>query len=64
LAALERELKAGGNRSVTAFRPVGVNHLLQPPPVQWTMLNGEMKPIFSPAVQEQMRQWLAIQIGK
>ena len=64
LAALERELKAGGNRSVTVFRPVGVNHLLQPPPVQWTMLNGEMKPIFSPAVQEQMRQWLAIQIGK
>ncbi len=64
LAALERELKAGGNRAVTAFRPVGVNHLLQPPPVQWTMLNGEMKPVFSPAVQEQMRQWLTTQIGK
>jgi pimeloyl-ACP methyl ester carboxylesterase len=64
LAALERELKAGGNRLVTAFRPVGVNHLLQPPPMQWTMLNGEMKPIFSPAVQELMRQWLATQMGK
>lgn len=64
LAALERELKAGGNRLVTAARPVGVNHLLQPPPVQWTMLNGEMKPVFSPAVQELMRQWLTTQIGK
>jgi pimeloyl-ACP methyl ester carboxylesterase len=64
LAALERELKAGGNRLVTSFRPVGVNHLLQPPAVQWTMLNGEMKPIFSPAVEELMRQWLATQIGK
>jgi pimeloyl-ACP methyl ester carboxylesterase len=64
LAALEHELKAGGNRLVTAFRPVGVNHLLQPPPVQWTMLNGEMKPVFSPAVQEFMRQWLTTQIGK
>jgi pimeloyl-ACP methyl ester carboxylesterase len=64
LAALERELKAGGNRLVTSFRPVGVNHLLQPPPLQWTMLNGEMKPIFSPAVQELMRQWLTTQIGK
>lgn len=64
LAALERELKAGGNRAVTAFRPVGINHLLQPPPVQWTMLNGEMKPIFAPAVQELMRQWLATQVGK
>ena len=64
LAALERELKAGGNRLVTSFRPVGVNHLLQPPPMQWTMLNGEMKPIFSPAVQELLRQWLTAQIGK
>lgn len=64
LAALERELKAGGNRLITAARPIGVNHLLQPPPIQWTMLNGEMKPIFSPAVQELMRQWLATQIGK
>jgi pimeloyl-ACP methyl ester carboxylesterase len=64
LAALERELKAGGNRLVTAFRPVGINHLLQPPTMQWTMLNGEMKPIFSPAVQELMRQWLATQLSK
>jgi len=64
LAALERELKAGGNRLVSTLRPVGVNHLLQPPPMQWTMLNGEMKPIFSPAVQESMRQWLTTQIGK
>jgi pimeloyl-ACP methyl ester carboxylesterase len=64
LAALERELKSGGNRLVTSFRPLGVNHLLQPPPLQWTMLNGEMKPIFSPTVEELMRQWLATQIGK
>ena len=29
---LARELRANGNRRVTALRPVGVNHLLQPPP--------------------------------
>ncbi|MDO7885245.1 alpha/beta hydrolase family protein [Hymenobacter cheonanensis] len=64
LAALERELRAGGNRLVTAFRPAGVNHLLQPPNLQWTMLNGELKPIVAPVVQEELRQWLATQLGK
>jgi len=61
LAALAHELHASGNRAVTALRPAGVNHLLQPPTVQWTMLNGEMKPTFSPLVQEQLAQWLAAQ---
>ena len=64
LAALERELKASGNRAVTAARPAGVNHLLQPPNYQWTLLNGELKPVFSPAVQELLRQWLATQLAK
>lgn len=31
LPPLERGLRAGGNRAVTVLRPVGVNHLLQPP---------------------------------
>jgi pimeloyl-ACP methyl ester carboxylesterase len=64
LTALERELRAGGNRLVTAWRPVGINHLMQPPTLQWTMLNGELKPVFAPVVQEELRQWLATQLGK
>lgn len=64
LATLEHGLKAKGNHRVTTFRPAGVNHLLQPPQLQWTMLNGEMKPAFSPVVQEELRQWLVAQLGK
>jgi dienelactone hydrolase len=61
LPPLERGLRAGGNRAVTVLRPAGVNHLLQPPRLQWAMLNGEPKPIMSPAVEEAIRQWL---VGK
>jgi pimeloyl-ACP methyl ester carboxylesterase len=59
LPPLQRVLKASGNRAVTVLRFAGVNHLLQPPQIQWTMLNGEMKPIVSPLVEEAVRQWLA-----
>ncbi|RZL16259.1 MAG: alpha/beta hydrolase [Hymenobacter sp.] len=61
LPPLERGLRAGGNRAVTVLRPAGVNHLLQPPRLQWAMLNGEPKPLVSPVVEEAIRQWL---VGK
>ena len=57
LTPLEKELKSV-NRNVVARRVAGANHLFQPPPAEWTMLDGEMKPIFSPAAQEAMREWI------
>ncbi|RZK16034.1 MAG: alpha/beta hydrolase, partial [Hymenobacter sp.] len=65
LAELERELKANGNHHVATYHPAGVNHLLEPPQIQWTMLDGEMKPVLAPVVAEVLLQWLTTQvIGK
>lgn len=56
-AALEKELKSI-NHSTTAKRLPGVNHLLQPPKTEWTLMNGEMKPLFSPVALEAIREWI------
>ncbi|WP_426058474.1 alpha/beta hydrolase family protein [Hymenobacter sp. B1770] len=56
--ALEKELKSS-NRYTTAKRLPGVNHLFQPPKTEWTLMNGEMKPLFSPVAQETIRAWVA-----
>ena len=63
-AALEKELRAGGNRFVTSQRLVGVNHLLQPPPTQWAMLDGAPRPVVAPALLEALHQWLAAQVKR
>ena len=60
-ATLEKELRANGNRAVSSQRLAGVNHMLQPPPTQWVVLDGEPRPIVAPAVLETMRLWLAAQ---
>jgi fermentation-respiration switch protein FrsA (DUF1100 family) len=57
LASLEKELKSV-NRAVTAKRLSGVNHLFQPPKTEWTLMNGEMMPLFSPVAQETIREWI------
>ncbi len=57
LAALEKELKSV-NHNVTVKRLPGVNHLFQPSKTEWTLMNGEMKPLFSPVAQETIREWL------
>ena len=58
LVALEKELKSA-NHNTTAKRLPGVNHLFQPPKTEWTLMNGEMRPLFSPVAQETMRAWIA-----
>jgi alpha-beta hydrolase superfamily lysophospholipase len=63
-AALEKELRSNGNRAVVSQRLVGVNHLLQPPPTQWIVLDGEPRPIMSPALLEVLNTWLATQTKK
>lgn len=57
LTALEKELKSV-NHSTVAKRLPGVNHLMQPPKTEWTLMNGEMKPLFSPVAQESIREWI------
>nr|WP_236049584.1 alpha/beta hydrolase [Hymenobacter negativus] len=57
LEALEKELKSF-NRAVTVKRLPGVNHLFQPPKTEWTLMNGEMMPLFSPAAEETIREWI------
>ena len=58
LVALEKELKSV-NHGTTAKRLPGVNHLFQPARTEWTLMNGEMKPVLSPVAQETMREWIA-----
>jgi len=58
LTALEKELKSV-NRNTTAKRLPGVNHLFQPVKTEWVLMNGEMKPVFSPVAQEVIREWIA-----
>ncbi len=55
--ALEKELKSF-NRQTVAKRLPGVNHLFQPAKSEWTLMNGELSPLFSPVAQETIRQWL------
>lgn len=57
LTALEKELKSV-NHNVTVKRLPGVNHLFQPAKTEWTLMNGEMKPLFSPLAQETIWEWL------
>ena len=56
-SVLEKELRSF-NRRTTAKRLPGVNHLFQPPKTEWTLMNGEMKPLFSAVAQEIMREWI------
>jgi len=61
LDALERELRATGNRHVTVYRPSGINHLMQPPQIRWTMLDGQMRPVVAPEVMKMLYDWMSEQ---
>jgi fermentation-respiration switch protein FrsA (DUF1100 family) len=60
-AALEKELRANGNHAIASQRLPGVNHLLQPPPTQWVVLDGQPRPIVAPVLLEALRLWVAAQ---
>ena len=62
LAALTKGLKL--NKNVTAKKLVGVNHLFQPDPSKWPVLNGQPQPNFSPEAQETVREWIMAQAKK
>ncbi len=63
LNALTNGLKAA-NKVVMAHKLPGVNHLFQPEPGQWPIVNGQPKPNFSPAAQDAIRTWIVEQVEK
>ena len=58
LTALEKELKSINHNTMSKRLP-GVNHLFQPAKTEWMLMNGEMKPVFSPVAEEVIREWMA-----
>ncbi|MDB5233735.1 MAG: hypothetical protein JWR44_728, partial [Hymenobacter sp.] len=62
LGALQRGLKL--NKSVTVKKLPGVNHLFQPEPNKWPVVNGQPQPNFSPEAQETIREWIVAQTKK
>ena len=56
LSALAKGLRT--NRDVTIRKLPGVNHLFQPLPAEWPLVNGKPNGNFSPAAQEIIRSWI------
>ena len=59
-------LKAGlsKNKGLVVKKLVGVNHLFQPDPTKWPIVNGQSQPNFSPEAQETIREWIVAQAKK
>lgn len=53
-----------GLHSVTAYRLDGVNHLFQPAPAQWPLVNGVQQPAFSPEALKKINDWVNTKAGK
>ena len=47
------------HRTATSYRLNGVNHLFQPAPAQWPMINGMQQPVFSPEALKLIYGWVA-----
>ncbi len=59
LLALSKALKS--DKEVAVRKLPGVNHLFQPSRTEWPLVNGQQKPVFSPATQEIIREWIVQQ---
>ena len=62
MTVLTKGLK--NNKNVTAKKLVGVNHLFQPDPTKWPIINGQPQPNFSPEAEETIREWIVAQAKK
>jgi pimeloyl-ACP methyl ester carboxylesterase len=60
MTPLRRTLHSA-RRKVTAYRLVGVNHLFQPAPTQWPIVNGVQQPTFSPDALKKINDWVAVE---
>ncbi len=47
------------NRTAVFYKLDGVNHLFQPEPAQWPMINGVQQPVFSPEALKLIYGWVA-----
>ncbi|GAB3330942.1 alpha/beta fold hydrolase [Hymenobacter humi] len=52
------------NKSVTAKKLAGVNHLFQPEQGKWPIVNGQPQPNFSPEAEDTIREWIVAQSKK
>jgi hypothetical protein len=59
LDLLTKGLKA--NKQVTVQKLEGINHLFQAPTTEWPLVNGEPRPVMSPAALEQIQAWIKAQ---
>ncbi|MCC2546169.1 alpha/beta fold hydrolase [Hymenobacter sp. BT175] len=57
LPLLKRGLRA--NRRVASQKLPGVNHWFQPDPSEWTIVDGQRQPTFSPRALVTIQEWLA-----
>ncbi len=48
------------NHRVKGFRLAGVNHLFQPAPGQWPVIDGAQQPTFSPDALKRISGWVAL----
>ena len=48
-------------RSAVSYRLEGLNHLFQPPPAQWPMINGVQQATFSPDALKLIHSWVAME---
>lgn len=62
LAALNKGLNK--NKNVETKKLPGVNHLFQPDPSKWPLINGQAQPNFAPEAQEAIREWIVAQTKK
>ena len=46
------------HRDVTAYRLAGVNHMFQPAPADWPMVNGMQQATFSPEALNKIQSWV------
>jgi pimeloyl-ACP methyl ester carboxylesterase len=46
-------------RTAVSYKLDGVNHLFQPAPTQWPMINGVQQPVFSPEALKLIYGWVA-----
>ena len=59
LTPLRRALNSA-RRSVTSYQLKGVNHLFQPAPSSWPIVNGVQQPTFSPTALRKIYTWVAV----
>ncbi|WP_226163510.1 alpha/beta hydrolase family protein [Hymenobacter terricola] len=48
-------------RTVATYKLNGVNHLFQPAPAQWPMVNGAQQAVFSPKALKKIQDWVTLE---